>query len=50
LSLERKKREQLKLVNTIKKIKNKIAQEIRKEEYRTIDRQINKLIREAIAA
>ena len=52
LSLEKEKREQLKLVSVIKKDKNKISQEIRKrqQEYRTIDRQINKLIREAIAA
>ena len=52
LSLEKEKQEQLKLVNVIKKDKNKIAKEISKkqQEYRTIDRQINKLIREAIAA
>ena len=52
LSLEKEKREQLKLVSLIKKDKNKIAQEIKKrqQEYRAIDRQINKLIREAIAA
>ena len=52
LSLEKEKREQLRLVNMIKKDKNKIAKEIKKrqQEYRTIDRQINKLIREAIAA
>lgn len=52
LSLEKEKQEQLKLVNVIKKDKNKIAQEIKKrqQEYRAIDRQINKLIREAIAA
>ncbi|TDE46696.1 peptidase M23 [Flavobacterium rhamnosiphilum] len=52
LSLEKEKKEQLKLVSVIKKDKNKIAQEIKKrqQEYRTIDRQINKLIREAIAA
>ena len=52
LSLEKEKKEQLKLVSVIKKDKNKISQEIRKrqQEYRTIDRQINKLIREAIAA
>ncbi|WP_244289520.1 murein hydrolase activator EnvC family protein [Flavobacterium tiangeerense] len=51
LSLEKEKQEQLKLVNSIKKDKNKIAQEIKKrqQEYRTIDRQINRLIREAIA-
>ncbi|RDI56453.1 murein hydrolase activator EnvC family protein [Flavobacterium glaciei] len=52
LSLEKEKQEQLKLVSVIKKDKNKIAQEIKKkqQEYRAIDRQINKLIREAIAA
>ncbi|MFV8269101.1 murein hydrolase activator EnvC family protein [Flavobacterium sp. GT2N3] len=52
LSLEKEKKEQLKLVSVIKKDKNKISQEIRKrqQEYRIIDRQINKLIREAIAA
>jgi septal ring factor EnvC (AmiA/AmiB activator) len=52
LSLEKEKQEQLKLVNVIQKDKKKIAQEIKKkqQEYRTIDRQINKLIREAIAA
>jgi septal ring factor EnvC (AmiA/AmiB activator) len=52
LSLEKEKQEQLKLVNVLKKDKNKIAKEIGKkqQEYRTIDRQINKLIREAIAA
>lgn len=52
LSLEKEKNEQLKLVSVIKKDKNKIAQEIRKrqQEYKKIDRQINKLIREAIAA
>lgn len=52
LSLEKEKKEQLKLVSVIKKDKNKISQEIRKrqQEYKKIDRQINKLIREAIAA
>ena len=52
LSLEKEKQQQLKLVNVLKKDKNKIAREIGKkqQEYRTIDRQINKLIREAIAA
>ncbi|WP_243698863.1 murein hydrolase activator EnvC family protein [Flavobacterium sandaracinum] len=52
LSLEIEKREQLKLVSVLKKDKNKISVEIKKrqQEYRTIDRQINKLIREAIAA
>ena len=52
LSLEKEKQEQLKLVSVIKKDKNKIAKEIKikQQEYRTIDRQINRLIREAIAA
>lgn len=52
LSLEKEKKQQVKLVNVIKKDKNKIAREIGKkqQEYRKIDRQINKLIREAIAA
>jgi septal ring factor EnvC (AmiA/AmiB activator) len=52
LSLEKEKQEQLKLVSVIKKDKNKISQEIRKrqQEFKKIDRQINKLIREAIAA
>jgi len=52
ISLEKEKQQQVKLVNVIKKDKNKIAKEIGKkqQEYRTIDRQINKLIREAIAA
>ncbi|MCL6460734.1 Septal ring factor EnvC, activator of murein hydrolases AmiA and AmiB [Flavobacterium micromati] len=52
LSLEKEKQQQVKLVNVLKKDKNKIAKEIGKkqQEYRTIDRQINKLIREAIAA
>ncbi|MGO4905380.1 murein hydrolase activator EnvC family protein [Flavobacterium sp. W20_MBD1_R3] len=52
LSLEKEKKEQLKLVSVIKKDKSKISQEIRKnqQEYKKIDRQINKLIREAIAA
>ena len=51
LSLEKEKQEQLKLLNALKKDKNKIAQEIKKrqQEYKTIDRQINRLIREAIA-
>ena len=52
LSLEKEKQEQQKLVNVLKKDKTKISKEIGKkqQEYRTIDRQINKLIREAIAA
>ena len=52
LSLEKEKQEQLKLVNVIKKDKNKLAKDISKkqQEYKAIDRQINKLIREAIAA
>jgi septal ring factor EnvC (AmiA/AmiB activator) len=52
LSLEKEKQEQQKIVNSIKKDKNKIAQEIKKkqQESKAIDRQINRLIREAIAA
>lgn len=52
LSLEKEKQEQLKLVSVIKKDKNKLAKDISKkqQEYKAIDRQINKLIREAIAA
>ena len=52
LSLEKEKQEQLKLVNVLKKDKTKISKEIGKkqQEYRVVDRQINKLIREAIAA
>ncbi|MEC5164821.1 septal ring factor EnvC (AmiA/AmiB activator) [Flavobacterium sp. PL11] len=52
LSLEKEKQEQLKLVNVLKKDKTKISKEIGKkqQEYRIVDRQINKLIREAIAA
>ncbi|WP_188049330.1 murein hydrolase activator EnvC [Flavobacterium sp. GP15] len=52
ISLEKEKQEQVKLVNVIKKDKNKISKEISKkqQEYRLVDRQINKLIREAIAA
>ena len=51
LSLEKEKKEQEKLVKTIKKDKNKIASEIKKkqQESRAIDRQIDRLIREAIA-
>lgn len=49
--LEKEKQEQQKLVNSIKKDKKKIAAQIKKkqQEARTIDRQINRLIREAIA-
>ncbi|PZX95254.1 peptidase M23 [Flavobacterium aquariorum] len=52
LSLEKEKREQLKLVNSIKKDKKKITAEIKRkqQESRAIDRQIDRLIREAIAA
>ena len=51
LSLEKEKREQERLVNSIKKDKNKIASEIKKkrQESRAIDRQIDRLVREAIA-
>src|SRR6187402_805492 len=51
-SLEKEKREQLKLVNSIKKDKKKITTDIKKkqQEARAIDRQIDRLIREAIAA
>ena len=50
-SLEKEKREQLKLVNSIKKDKKKITADIkrRQTEARAIDRQIDRLIREAIA-
>ncbi|MGL2992970.1 murein hydrolase activator EnvC family protein [Flavobacterium sp. TSSA_36] len=49
--LEKQKKEQLRLVNTIKKDKNKIMAAIRKKQTETkaIDRQIDRLIREAIA-
>lgn len=52
LALEKEKKEQEKVVNFIKKDKNMIAKELKKrqQEYKSIDRQINKLIREAIAA
>ncbi|HEU4788181.1 MAG TPA: peptidoglycan DD-metalloendopeptidase family protein [Flavobacterium sp.] len=52
LSLEKEKREQQKLVNSIKKDKKKITAEIKRkqQESRAIDRQIDRLIREAIAA
>lgn len=51
LALEKEKQEQQKLVNSIKKDKNKIAADIKKkqQEARSIDKQINRLIREAIA-
>lgn len=51
LSLLKAKQEQQKVVNSIKKDKNKIAAEIKKkqQESRTIDRQIERLMREAIA-
>lgn len=50
-SLEVEKKEQQKLVNSIKKDKNKIAADIRakQSESKRIDRQIDRLIREAIA-
>lgn len=50
--LEKEKQEQEKLVDKIKKDKKQITAEIRKKqkESKTIDRQIEKLIREAIAA
>jgi septal ring factor EnvC (AmiA/AmiB activator) len=51
LSLLKEKNEQQKVVNSIKKNKNKIAAEIRKkrQESKVIDRQIDRLIRAAIA-
>lgn len=51
VSLLKEKNEQQRLVNSIKKDKNKIAAEIKKkqQESRAIDRQIDRLIREAIA-
>ena len=51
LALEKQKKEQLRLVNAIKKDKNKILAAIRKKQSETkaIDRQIDRLIREAIA-
>lgn len=50
-SLETEKKKQQKLVDSIKKDKTKIAAEIKKkqQESRAIDRQIDRLIREAIA-
>ncbi|QBN19334.1 peptidase M23 [Flavobacterium nackdongense] len=51
LSLLKAKQEQQKVVNSIKKDKNKIAAEIKKRqaEARAIDRQIDRIVREAIA-
>ncbi len=51
LSLEKEKKEQLKLVSAIKKDKKVLLADIKKkqQESRTIDRQIDRLIREAIA-
>jgi murein hydrolase activator len=51
LSLLKEKQEQQKVVNSIKKDKNKIAADIRKkqQEAKAIDRQIDRLMREAIA-
>ena len=51
LTLEIEKKEQQKLVNAIKKDKNKIAADIKakQKESKNIDRQIDRLIREAIA-
>ena len=52
LSLEKEKKEQERLVGTIKKDKNKLQADIRKkqQESRSIDRQVNRIVREAIAA
>jgi septal ring factor EnvC (AmiA/AmiB activator) len=51
LSLEQEKKEQEKVVNSIKKDKNKIANDIKKkrQEAKAIDKQIDRLIRQAIA-
>ena len=51
LSLEKEKKEQQRLVNSIKKDKNKIASEIKKkrQESKAIDKQIDRLVRAAIA-
>ncbi|MFA9187118.1 peptidoglycan DD-metalloendopeptidase family protein [Flavobacterium sp. FBOR7N2.3] len=51
VALVKEKQEQEKLVNSIKKDKNRIVSDIRKKqrESKTIDAQINRLIREAIA-
>ena len=50
VALEQEKQEQVKLVNSIKKDKKKIAGEIKQQqkESKAIDREIDKLIREAI--
>ncbi len=50
-SLEQEKKDQEKLVNSIKKDKSKIAAEIKKkqEEAKKIDKQIDKIIKDAIA-
>lgn len=52
LSLEKEKQEQEKVVSSIKKDKTKIQADIRKkqQESRLIDRQVNRIVREAIAA
>jgi septal ring factor EnvC (AmiA/AmiB activator) len=52
LSLEKEKQEQERLVSSIKKDKNKLQADIRKkqQEARSIDKQINRIVREAIAA
>ncbi|KFF07381.1 murein hydrolase activator EnvC family protein [Flavobacterium reichenbachii] len=51
VALEEEKKEQQKLVNALKKDKNKIASDIKSKqsESKRIDRQIDRLIREAIA-
>ncbi len=51
LSLQQEKQEQEKLLNAIKKDKNKLANDIKKkqQEAKAIDRQIDRLIRQAIA-
>lgn len=51
LSLVKEKQEQEKVVNTLKKDKNRITSDIRKKqrEYKSIDAQIKRIIREAIA-
>lgn len=52
IALEQEKKEQQKLVNSIKKDKNKIIADTKskQQESKRIDRQIDRLIREAIAA
>ncbi|MCC9072424.1 peptidoglycan DD-metalloendopeptidase family protein [Flavobacterium sp. F-65] len=52
ITLEQEKKEQQKLVNSIKKDKNKIIADTKskQQESKRIDRQIDRLIREAIAA